>query len=105
MKNDEGRALAARPSSLSRSRISPRVGTTATALRPSVVAKLDDAVGQREQGVVLGLAYVVAGMKLRAALANDDGTRADLRSAEHLHAEALCVGVTAVPCGTATLCL
>ena len=82
-----------------------RVGHHGNGLAAPVVTKLNDAVSQREQGVILGFAYVVAWMKLRASLANDDGTRADLRSAEHFDAESLCVGVTAVPCGTATLCL
>ena len=62
-------------------------------------SKLEGAVAQREQGVVLASADVLAGMELGAALTNDDVAGANMLTAEHLHAESLCVRVATVAAG------
>jgi hypothetical protein len=48
--------------------------------------KYDFTVGCREQGMVLAKAYVVAGMEMRAALADDDVAGFDGFAAEALDA-------------------
>ncbi len=60
------------------------------------LAELHDAVLQCEQRVVLGLVDIVTGVELGSTLAEDDRAFSDGRSAEHLHAEALSVGITTV---------
>src|SRR5262249_46166431 len=62
----------------------------------------DDAVGQREQGVVAAAADVAAGVVARAALPHDDAAGADRLAAVHLHAQPLTVGLTAVATRTLT---
>ena len=65
-------------------------------LAASVVAELHDAIGECKQRIVLGLTDVVAGVETGSTLANNDGSGANIFATEDLHAEALCVGVTAV---------
>src|SRR5690606_40698836 len=72
-------------------------------LAATLGAELDGTGGQREQGVVLATADVVTGVELRAALADEDLARVDELAAEALDAEALGVGVAAVPGGAGTL--
>src|SRR5690625_3598600 len=72
-------------------------------LAAALGAELDGAGRQGEQGVVLAAADVVTGMELRAALADEDLARVDELAAETLDAEALRVGVAAVPGGAVTL--
>src|SRR5690606_3160172 len=62
--------------------------------------ELDDAVGQREQGVVLADADVVARVVLGAALADDDVAREDGLAAVALDTQSFGFGVAAVT-GTA----
>src|SRR3569623_3145452 len=59
------------------------------------------AVGQREQGVGAADADVEAGMKMGAALAEQDITRRHLLVAEAFDAEALRMGVAAVAAAAA----
>src|SRR5690554_4102969 len=72
-------------------------------LAAALGAELDGAGSQGEQGVVLAAADVVAGVELGTALADDDLTGADDLTAETLDAEALGVGVAAVPGGAGAL--
>ena len=65
----------------------------------------DMAIDQREQRVVLADADVHAGVKLRAALTDDDRTSGDQFTAVSLDAQHLGLGVAAVPCGTAAFFL
>lgn len=58
--------------------------------------KHDSAVGGREQGVILAKTYVVAGMKMRAALTNDDVAGLDDFAAETLDAQSFRVRVATV---------
>src|SRR5205085_2687853 len=62
-------------------------------------------VDQREQRVVLAGADIGARMELGAALAHDDRAGRNGLAAEHLHAEHLRLGITAVPGGTAAFFL
>src|SRR4029079_813655 len=57
---------------------------------------LDVARDQREQRVVAATADAVAGVEVRAALADEDLARVDELAAEALHAEELCVRVATV---------
>src|SRR5690348_11519500 len=66
-------------------------------------AELDLAGRQCEQRVVAALADVLAGMNAGAPLADDDRPRVHLAAVEHLHTEALGLGVATVPRRTATL--
>src|SRR5690606_24383004 len=59
--------------------------------------------GEGEEGVVAAPTDVLAGGDARAALADDDGAGVHDTAVEHLHAEALALGITAVPGGTAAL--
>lgn len=59
------------------------------------------AIGKGEEGVVAALLDVLAGMKLRAALSDDDFTGMDDLAAKALHAEALGYGVSAELGGSA----
>src|SRR5690606_35909416 len=77
-------------------------GKDADRLAAAAAAELDGAVDEAEQRVVLALADVLAGVELRAALTDEDGSGGDLGAAEHLHAEALRVRVATVAGGTAT---
>src|SRR5699024_2541945 len=72
-------------------------------LAAAPVAELDGAGGEGEQGVVLAAADVLAGVELGAALADDDLPGADDLATEALDAEALRVGVAAVPGGAGAL--
>src|SRR5262249_23956160 len=58
--------------------------------------KLDATVDEREQGMVLGQAYIGAGVPLGAALARDDVAGKHVLAAENLQAEPLTVRVAAV---------
>src|SRR5690606_8981861 len=68
------------------------VDDLAAALR----AELNCASRESEQRVVLATPDVHAWVELSTPLANDDLARVNLLTAETLHAEALCVGVTTV---------
>ena len=61
--------------------------------------EVDATVAQSEQRVVLAATDVLAGMELGAALTNDDVAGANMLTAEHLHAESLCVRVATVAAG------
>src|SRR5690242_11229558 len=61
----------------------------------------DLAVDQREQAVVTPLADALARHDVRPVLANDDGPGGDPLAAVRLHAQALRVGIAAVPGRTA----
>src|SRR5215470_14886657 len=63
----------------------------------AVVLETDDAVHEREQGVVLGETHVLARLPLRAVLAEDDRPAANLLAAEALDPEPLGVAVAPVP--------
>src|SRR6266705_2043392 len=63
------------------------------------------AVDQREQRVILARADVGASVEFGAALTHDDRAGRHDLAAEHLHAEHLRLGSTAVPRGTAALFL
>src|ERR1700710_66251 len=58
-------------------------------LRCALRRKRDVAVGQREQGVILAHADVIARVHAGAALTDDDAARVDCLAAVNLHAEAL----------------
>src|SRR6476469_3935848 len=66
---------------------------------PPTVLELDDAVDLGEERVVLAQTDVLAGVELRAALADDDRAPRDRLAAERLHAQVLGVGVAAVTAG------
>src|SRR5205807_8345454 len=66
-------------------------------------AELDLAGGQGEERVVAALADVLAGVNARAPLADDDRASVHLATVEHLHTQALGLGIAAVPSRTATL--
>src|SRR5204863_6683658 len=68
-------------------------------------AELHQTVGGGEQRVVAAPADVVAGVELRAPLADDDRAGAHGGAVEDLHAQALGRGVTPVAGGTGTLLL
>ena len=59
-------------------------------------AELHRTVGQREQRVVAATPDVLARVELGAALAHDDGAGGHGLAVEHLHAEALGIGIAAV---------
>ena len=63
---------------------------------PAVLDELDLAVLQREEREVAALADVLAGMDLRAALADDDGACLEKLPVVGLDAKVLRVGVAAV---------
>src|SRR4051812_1192060 len=65
--------------------------------------EVDRARCLRKQRVVLADADAVAGLEARAALAHDDLAAGDGLPGEHLHAEALRVGVAAVAAGAEAL--
>src|SRR5215207_6466865 len=65
--------------------------------------ELDRAVLEREDGVILVEADVVAGLVLGAALADDDAAGGDELPAKDLDAAVLRVAVAAVAGGTLTL--
>jgi len=67
------------------------------------VAKLDSARRKSEKGVVVSTSDVGAGVKVGAALANDDFTGLHHLSSEALNAEVLGVGVPAVTSGRCAL--
>src|SRR5579864_4693426 len=75
---------------------SPSASDDVDDLTPAPGAELHLTLGQSEQRVVAAPTHVVAGMEMRAALADDDLTGLDRLTAERLHAEALGIGVTAV---------
>jgi hypothetical protein len=54
------------------------------------LVELHATFGQREQGEILPLADVLAGMKLRSALTDEDVTRFRYLAAEKFHTKALC---------------
>src|SRR4030095_1143714 len=62
----------------------------------SAVFKLDVSSDQREQRVVLALAYIVASLMLGASLANQDGAGINQLAAETLYAQPLAVRIAAV---------
>jgi hypothetical protein len=66
----------------------------------SLGLEADMSVSQGKKGVVLAYANIVAGVKLGAALANDDAASGNELTAKALHAKALGIGVPTVP-GTA----
>src|ERR1051325_3594134 len=72
----------------------PRLHAHAQPAR-AVVLELHHAVGEGEEGVVLGQADILARLPLGAVLAQDDRAPADGLPAEALHPEAL--GVTVAP--------
>src|SRR5690554_1861847 len=61
------------------------------------LAELHPAVDRGEEGVVAAATHVLTGVELGAPLADEDRAGGHLVAVEHLHAEALCVGVAAVP--------
>ena len=65
--------------------------------------ELHDARAEREEGVVLATADIIAGVEVGAPLAHDDLARADDLAAETLDAEPLSVGVPTVPGARCTL--
>jgi hypothetical protein len=65
--------------------------------------KLHDTVGQCEERVIFPKPDVFARTNTRAALTHQDVARDDELAAETLDAEALRVGVAAVPSGAGTL--
>src|SRR3954451_6271050 len=67
------------------------------------LAELHLAGGEGEEGVVAAASDVLTGVEAGAALAHDDRAGLDGGAVEHLHAEALRCGVTAVPGGPAAL--
>src|SRR6516162_5265589 len=69
----------------------------------TLAVEQDDAVGHREQGVVLAAADVVAGEVARAALADDDAAGENCLAAINLDAEALAVRLAAVADGALSL--
>ena len=79
--------------------VSSATGTMLTTRRPRLMPNSHGARGQREQRVVAAAADVVAGVEVGAALADDDLAGVDQLAAEALDAEALGVGVAAVPRG------
>ena len=83
--------------SSSRAGLSPPAGTMLTTRRPRRVPNVHRTRRQREQGVVAAAADVVAGVEVRAALADDDLAGVDLLAAEPLDAQPLAVGVAPVP--------
>jgi hypothetical protein len=52
-------------------------------------SELNDALAQREQGVVLAASHVAAGVKVGSTLADNYFSSVDFLSTETLHAEAL----------------
>ena len=82
-----------------------QAGDDVDELAAAATAELHHAVGGGEQGVVTAAADVLAGVELRAALADDDRAGADRGSRVHLHAESLRGGVAAVAGGRGTLLL
>ena len=60
-----------------------------TVLRPRFVPNFDRAGDEREQRVVAAAADAVAGVEVRAALADEDLAGVDVLAAEALDAEAL----------------
>lgn len=63
---------------------------------PSAIRELDDPADLREQRIVLTAPDVVAGVKARAALANQDRSAADRLAREALHAETLRVRIATI---------
>ncbi len=57
------------------------------------VLKGNDTIGKGEEGIVAALLHILAGMKLGAALANDDLARVDDLTAKGFDAEALGDGI------------
>src|SRR5215207_1744475 len=72
------------------------VGQDVDELAAPALAELHRAGRQGEQRVVAADADVLAGVEARAALADDDRAGVDGRAVEHLHPEALGLGVAAV---------
>src|SRR3954465_3002159 len=72
-------------------------------LAAALLAELDRARREGEQGVVAATADVDAGVEVGAALADEDLARVDDLAAEALHAEALRVGVATVAGGACAL--
>ena len=66
-------------------------------LATATTTELDRARGEREQRVIAAATHIGAGVEMCAALANDDLAGIDLLATETLHAEALGIGITAVP--------
>jgi hypothetical protein len=58
--------------------------------------KLNGAVDQGEEGIILGMPDVFAGVNIRSALANDNGTCRHTLPAIGLHSHPLTVRVPAV---------
>jgi len=69
---------------------------------PIAAVKADVAVGKGEEGVIAAHADIGAGVKLRAALTNEDGAGEDELSAKAFYAETLAVAVAAVACRSLT---
>ena len=69
---------------------------------PAADIELDDAIGQREEGVVAAYADVAARVELRAALADDDTAGADGLPPVRFDAETLRIRIPAVARGTLT---
>ncbi len=63
----------------------------------ATIDELDAAIDFGEKRIVAAAADVKAGLQLRAALAHDDGAAGDDLARENLDAEALCVGIAAIP--------
>src|SRR5690348_13875616 len=63
---------------------------------PPAIVKLNHAGDLGEQRVVLAPAYILARLEPGAALPHDDGAAGNQLAAEHLHAEALRIGIAPV---------
>ena len=61
---------------------------------------LQDTVAQSEQGIVAPATHIVTRVEMSAALTNDDIARLDLLTCEHLAAQTLSMGITAIPSGS-----
>src|SRR4029078_6059857 len=86
-------------------RCSLPLGDDVDELAAAARAELHHTARSREQRAVLAEPDVVAGVELGAALTHDDRAGGDRLTAEALHAEALRVGIAAVPGGGCALLL
>jgi hypothetical protein len=58
--------------------------------------KLNGAVDQGEEGIILGMPDILAGVNIGPALANDNGARCHVLPAVSLHSHSLTVRIPAV---------
>jgi len=70
--------------------------------RPGSALELDEAVNNREQGIILAHPHIVSGMEGTASLTHDDGTGADLLPTVTLHTQTLSSTISTITATAAT---